>query len=72
MPSEADDIAFASAAEIAALIKSRAVSPVEIVELVLGRIAHSQAMLNAFITVCDLGALEAAHAAEAAVACPVR
>jgi aspartyl-tRNA(Asn)/glutamyl-tRNA(Gln) amidotransferase subunit A len=62
-----DDLAFASAAELAALIARRAVSPVEVVEGVLGRIEQSQASLNAFITVCAEAARAAARAAEAAV-----
>jgi aspartyl-tRNA(Asn)/glutamyl-tRNA(Gln) amidotransferase subunit A len=61
-----DDLAFAytSAAELAALIARRAVSPVEIVEGVLGRIAARQPSLNAFITVCGEAAQAAARAAE--------
>jgi aspartyl-tRNA(Asn)/glutamyl-tRNA(Gln) amidotransferase subunit A len=61
------ELAFTSATELAALIARRAVSPVEIVEQTLARIERSQTSLNAFITVCDLDALEAAHAAEEAV-----
>jgi aspartyl-tRNA(Asn)/glutamyl-tRNA(Gln) amidotransferase subunit A len=62
-----DDLAFTSAAELAALIARRQVSPVEIVDLVLGRIEQSQASLNAFITLCADAARAAARAAEAAV-----
>ena len=62
-----DDLAYASAAELAALVARRAVSPVEIVELVLDRIERSRPTLNAFITVCAEEALEAARAAENAV-----
>lgn len=62
-----DDLAFTSAAELAALIARRAVSPVEIVEDVLGRIGETQPSLNAFITVCGEEARAAARAAEAAV-----
>jgi Asp-tRNA(Asn)/Glu-tRNA(Gln) amidotransferase A subunit family amidase len=46
------DLAFTSAAELARLIAGRAVSPVELVDGVLDRIARSQPVLNAFITVC--------------------
>src|SRR5947208_3684767 len=62
-----DDLAFTSAAELAALIAQRVVSPVEIVELVLARIADSQPTLNAFITVCADDARAAAKEGEVAV-----
>ncbi|HEV8679413.1 MAG TPA: amidase, partial [Stellaceae bacterium] len=62
-----DDLAYASAAELAALVARRAVSPVEVVDLVLDRIERSQPALNAFITVCAEEARAAARAAEAAV-----
>ena len=62
-----DDLAFTSAAELAALIAQRVVSPVEIVDVVLDRIEKTQPTLNAFITVCADDARAAAKAAEAAV-----
>src|SRR6266581_5356576 len=62
-----DDLAFTSAAELAALIARRAVSPVEVVEGVLARIEKSRASLNAFITVCGEEALAAAREAEEAI-----
>jgi aspartyl-tRNA(Asn)/glutamyl-tRNA(Gln) amidotransferase subunit A len=62
-----DDLAFVSAAELAALIARRAVSPVEIVENLLHRIEAMQPVLNAFITICADDARAAARAAEAAV-----
>ena len=46
------DFAFASAADLAALVATRAVSPVELVEDALARIEQSQSTLNAFITIC--------------------
>src|SRR5204863_2730211 len=61
------DLAFPSEAELAALIAGRAVSSVEIVEIVLDRIERTQPTLNAFITVCADDARAAAKAAEAAV-----
>jgi aspartyl-tRNA(Asn)/glutamyl-tRNA(Gln) amidotransferase subunit A len=61
------DLAFASAAELAVLVANKAISPVELVGDALARIDAAQPTLNAFITVCDLDALEAAHAAEEAV-----
>jgi aspartyl-tRNA(Asn)/glutamyl-tRNA(Gln) amidotransferase subunit A len=62
-----EDLAYTPAAELAALIARRALSPVEFVEFVLDRIARSQASLNAFITVCAEEARAAARAAEQAV-----
>jgi aspartyl-tRNA(Asn)/glutamyl-tRNA(Gln) amidotransferase subunit A len=61
-----DDLAYTSAAELAALVARRAVSPVEIVDLVLARIEKAQPTINAFITVCVEEARAAAKAAEAA------
>ena len=63
------DFAFASAAELASLIRNREVSPVEVMRATLARIELSQATLNAFITVSAEPAMEAARAAEAAVMC---
>jgi len=62
-----DDLAYTSAAELAALIARRAVSPVEIVDAVVGHIERAQPALNAFITVCGQEAHAAAKGAEAAV-----
>jgi aspartyl-tRNA(Asn)/glutamyl-tRNA(Gln) amidotransferase subunit A len=61
------DLALASAAELAALVAAKAVSPVELVEDALARIEASQPTLNAFITVCAEEARAAAWEAEAAV-----
>ncbi len=61
------DIAFASAAELAALIARRWVSPVEVVDGALARIEAAQPALNAFITVCADEARAASRAAEVAV-----
>ncbi len=60
-------LALRPAAELAASIRSGAVSPVALVEELLERIAASQASLNAYITVCREEALAAAREAEAAV-----
>jgi aspartyl-tRNA(Asn)/glutamyl-tRNA(Gln) amidotransferase subunit A len=62
-----DDLGYTSAAELAALIARRAVSPVEAVDAVLGRIEKAQPVLNAFITVCGEEARAAAKDAEMAV-----
>jgi aspartyl-tRNA(Asn)/glutamyl-tRNA(Gln) amidotransferase subunit A len=61
------DIAFASATELAAMIRRRAVSPVEVAAATLARIERSQPELNAFITVAADAAMRAAREAEAMV-----
>lgn len=61
------DLAFTPAAELAALIRNREVSPVEVVAATLARIEHSQPVLNAFITVAAEAATAAAREAERAV-----
>jgi aspartyl-tRNA(Asn)/glutamyl-tRNA(Gln) amidotransferase subunit A len=60
-------LAFASAAELAELVACKGISPVELVEDVLDRVARSQPAVNAFITVCADEARAAAWEAEAAV-----
>ena len=62
-----DDLAFTPAAGLAALVARRAVSPVELVDLVLDRIEQTQPTVNAFITICGDEARAAARAAEGAV-----
>ncbi len=56
-----------SAAEMAEQVRTKKVSPVELVEAHLARIARLQPKLNAFVTVDAERALEAARAAEAQV-----
>ena len=62
-----NDPAFTSASELAALIRSRQLSPVELMDATLDRIERSQPVLNAFITVAADAARTRARAAEAAV-----
>ena len=62
-----DDLAYASAAELAGMIARRAVSPVEIADLVLARIDKTQPKINAFITACAEEARAAAKEAETVV-----
>jgi aspartyl-tRNA(Asn)/glutamyl-tRNA(Gln) amidotransferase subunit A len=60
------DVVFFDATKLAALIRDRELSPVEIMQAHLDRIEAVDAKINAIVTVAD-GALEAAKVAEAAV-----
>jgi aspartyl-tRNA(Asn)/glutamyl-tRNA(Gln) amidotransferase subunit A len=60
------DIFYSDATKLAELIRTRAVSPVEVVQAHLDRIEALNPKLNAIVTVAD-DALKAARAAEAAV-----
>ncbi|MGI4764959.1 MAG: amidase [Janthinobacterium lividum] len=60
------DIVFSDATRLAELVRTKEVSPVEIVRAHLDRIDALNPTVNAVVTVAD-GALEAAKAAEAAV-----
>lgn len=60
----ADDLVFKSGQELAALIKSRQVSPVEVTRAYLDRIAALNPKVNAFITVTSDHALARARQAE--------
>jgi aspartyl-tRNA(Asn)/glutamyl-tRNA(Gln) amidotransferase subunit A len=62
-----NDIVFVSMAELARLIRAREVSPVEVVQAHLDRIASLDGTLRAYITVMSDSALAAARAAEAAL-----
>ena len=60
------DLAFTSAIDQARLVRTREVSPVELVECYLRRIEALNPLLNAYLTVAGEQALEAARrAAEA-------
>src|SRR5712691_3850126 len=59
------DLAFATATEQAALVRSGEVSPVELVETYLERIEQLDPQLNAYVTVCADEALAAARTAAA-------
>jgi aspartyl-tRNA(Asn)/glutamyl-tRNA(Gln) amidotransferase subunit A len=61
-----DDVLSLSAIELANAIRSRRISPVELVNAVLNRI-EERADLNAFVTVTHQEAREAAREAEKAV-----
>src|SRR5262245_38076286 len=56
-----------TAAELAASIRARAVSPLEVMRATLERIDRSQPVLNSFITVAADAAITAAREAEAKV-----
>ena len=60
------EIIFSDATKLAELIRTREVSPVEVVQAHLDRIEAVNPKINAIVTLAD-GALEAAKAAEAAV-----
>ena len=60
------DLTYSDATELAELIRTRKVSPVEVVQAHLDRIATLNPKLNAVVTVAE-DALKAAKAAEAAV-----
>jgi aspartyl-tRNA(Asn)/glutamyl-tRNA(Gln) amidotransferase subunit A len=62
-----DDLAFRDATELAQLVRTKQVSPVELVRLYLDRIARLDGRLRAYIAVSGDRALEAARRAEAAV-----
>jgi amidase len=60
-----DELAFLTATEQAELVRRREVSPVELVETYLERIARLDPQLNAYVTVCAEEARATALAAEA-------
>src|SRR3989442_13086057 len=64
---DATDLCFTPATELAAMIRRRTLSPVEIMEAVLARIEALNPRLNAYLTVDAEGAREQEKAAEAAV-----
>jgi Asp-tRNA(Asn)/Glu-tRNA(Gln) amidotransferase A subunit family amidase len=62
-----DSIYFADIADVAGKIRSREISPREIIDAYLARIEKLQPKLNAFVHIDAEGAREQAHAAEASV-----
>lgn len=63
-----DDLAYLPAARLAELIRTRRLSPVEVVTATLDRIERHNGSVNAFVTVCAERALDEARAAADAVA----
>jgi len=61
-----NDIVFSDATALAELIRTKEVSPVEVVQQHLDRIEAMNPSINAIVTVAD-GAIAAAKAAEAAI-----
>lgn len=61
------DLIYSDATELASLIRTRQVSPVDVVQAFLDRIKAVNPKLNAFVTIDAEGALRAAKEAEAAV-----
>src|SRR5438132_12999364 len=61
------DLVWASVTDLARMIATKEVSPVEVVRALLQRIERLDGTLHAFITVCGDAALEAARAAESAL-----
>jgi aspartyl-tRNA(Asn)/glutamyl-tRNA(Gln) amidotransferase subunit A len=64
----ASDLAYTSAAELAAAIREKRMSATEIMRATLARAEQANAALNCFITICGKEALRDAAAADAAVA----
>lgn len=62
-----DELVWASAIEVAALVRSKQVSPVEVTDAVLARIEALNPRLNAFCLIAHDGARAAAREAEIAV-----
>ena len=65
---DSSEIPFLSASELARLIESREVSPVQATEAYLQRISEVDGRLNSYITITREHALEAARQAEAEIA----
>ena len=62
-----DELCFLSAVELVRRIKSRALSPVEVMDAVLQRIARINPVINAYCTLAEDQARTQAKAAEAAL-----
>ncbi len=59
-----NDLCFTSAVELISRMRKHEISPVELMDAVLGRVERLQTHLNAFATLCCDDALKAAHTAE--------
>src|SRR5271166_5017032 len=65
--SASDELSLLSAQDLAALVRARKVSPVEVLQSVLSRIERHEPRLNALVVLDREGALRAARQAEDAV-----
>jgi Asp-tRNA(Asn)/Glu-tRNA(Gln) amidotransferase A subunit family amidase len=63
-PMASEELCWLSATDLAALVRRRKVSPVEVVDAVLARIGRLNPQINAYVTVTDDEARRAARAAE--------
>jgi aspartyl-tRNA(Asn)/glutamyl-tRNA(Gln) amidotransferase subunit A len=68
MPMASENLAYSSAAELAAMIRARKISATELMKATLDRAATANATLNCFITICADDAMRDAAAADAALA----
>ncbi len=64
---DGEELCFTPATELVRLVRSRQVSPVEVVDAVLSRIERVNPVINAYVTLVPERAREAARQAEAAV-----
>lgn len=64
VPATGSDLSLLPAVELAALVRRRAISPVELVEVYLDRIEAENSAINAYVLVCADAAREAAREAE--------
>src|ERR1700732_105867 len=64
----ASELPLLDLSEASRAVQKKEVSPVELTQACLARIERLNPKLNAFITVTDTAALEAAHQAEAEIA----
>ena len=62
-----NDLAYISATEVARLIKKGQITSVEVTQLAIDRANATQETLNAFITICEDQAIDAARSSDSAV-----
>lgn len=67
LTSEDRELVFTPASELVQMIKLKKLSPVELMEAVFRRIKELNPKLNAYLTLVEEGAMQAARQAEAAV-----